>query len=67
MHVAEIEEDDERNQNSYTGTPYSGCQNEQNGQEAPPGLHIELNELRMILCFKRHAVDDKGYPRQQYK
>ena len=67
MHVAEIEEDNERNQNSYAGTPYSGRQDEQNRQEAPPGLHIELNELRMILCFKRHAVDDKGYTRQQDK
>jgi hypothetical protein len=67
MHVAEIEEDDERNQNSYARTPYSGRQDEQNRQKSPPGLHIELNELRMILSFKRHAVNHERNSRQQDK
>jgi len=62
IHIVEVQEDDERDQDADTGTPDHGGKEQEGHQPAPPGLKIEGGETMVVFLFKEGAIGnhDKG-------
>ena len=56
IHVAQVKEDDQRNQNTNSWAPNGRSQYQENHQNAPPWCDIQICQLLAILFFKESTV-----------